>query len=711
MDNYIILKNLIIVLLATTATITAESRNEIQQSTSDQEFVKQVVPMPKAVVTLKDTDVIEEIMRFIEEGSKAFNLSDSDDIVAILGNTGAGKTTFTHFIAADNDLLTSVKADPDDDWSNLYVIEDEYDKISKPNETTISKTIVPELVIDENGISWYDCPGFSDTRNTTVEISSTFFINQIIEHAKRIKIIFVVNQDSVTPSGSRSDFDTLVKSAVELVQSIAKYKLSVGLIVTKVNAHPTDPSVTIPQYAVAKQAGKFIQDYKAGLTDDDENTRRIKEFLDLLLIQDETGNYTQINAFYRPDQLGPVSQIPLLIQNRIDNRKFTESNLNYTEIEENDFGYTLSKNAQKDVIDLAKLINTNVTKSTENIGDEIISFYEQNLIDFRTLIELKDLLNNASVAMDDLKNLNENVTIEDFVTKIKKFVTDEQVFISKTEIENLLSQQKYLEFLKRVSKEKLPINPNDWIAALQKCIDYISIEGNWYTFLVGFYEDLSEYNIQSNLQLYDVADLAYWGKTGGQRGIRINNNNFKQFLDLQTKYNTLLKNIEVTENKLTTINSVLNITLKHEISYQCDSDAMIVKREYLRLSEINLDYCNSSDIKHLQFYALNTFFTDSGLTFQGDDKEVAMLAYKHVVFMDTVFSLQGNDSTWIPPKQPEPDRQHTAGTPGIPGKAGQNGANFMSLSNTVLYGEHLTINAYAGNASPGQDGGNVLCIL
>lgn len=704
MDNKTVSKLLpvFILLVVTLAKITAGSPTKSESTVSNDLSKNNPQTFAK---TSKKPNAMEETIEFLEEGYKSLNLTQNPDIVVVLGNTGAGKTTFTHFIAADNDQLVSVKAN-DDPYSTDYIIEDNLNKISNRNETTISKTIVPELVTDEEGIAWYDSPGFSDTRNTTVEIAATFFINQVIDHGKRIKMVFVVNYASVTTGLDRTDFDNLVRYSVNLIRNVSNYKLSIALVVTKVEAYPPHSEEPLPQWVIAQRTGTYIENYRQGLMEnvDEEETARAINFLDLLLNKDVTGNYTQIGVFFRPDKEGPLSEIPLLQKNRVETRQMLQNNLNYSEIIPNDFGYTLSAKAQNDIIELSQFINKNVTDSVKNIGEEVVTFFKQKETDVRTLMALRDLFKSAAGAIADLKTVDDELTLKIFLTKIQKFLTDERIFIPKSDIENIFNQQKYLEFLNRVSTKLLPISPNDWIAALQKCFNYISAEENWYTFLVALYDDLSDYNIQKDLELYDVADLSNWGKGGGIRGIFINHYNFKDFVKLQKKYDYLLKDIEVDDTMLATVNSVLNVTLKHVIEYQCEGDKLTVRREYLRLSEIDLGKCGSN-IKHVQFYALNTFFTDSNLNFSGNEKEVAIIANKHVVTTNAVFSLQGEDSTFIPEKQPDPDKKHLAGTPGVPGEPGSNGGSFMALFNEVLNGERLTVNVYGGAGSAGQGGG------
>ncbi|GIY39028.1 uncharacterized protein CEXT_80041 [Caerostris extrusa] len=100
-----------------------------------------------------------------------------------MGNTGGGKSTFTQWIAGDNSKLIAREVQKD---TGEYLIDD-YNRIG--NTTLKSKTIFPDLVVDPaTNTAYYDCPGFSDTRSTSNDIATTYFIKKSSTIAKALKL-------------------------------------------------------------------------------------------------------------------------------------------------------------------------------------------------------------------------------------------------------------------------------------------------------------------------------------------------------------------------------------------------------------------------------------------------------------------------------------------------------------------------------------------
>lgn len=89
-----------------------------------------------------------------------------EDIIIVIGKTGSGKSTLVHYVAGDYSQITAV----DNGEMELEV----YDGLDPQGGTMISatesRTQVPEVVIDENGYQWIDCPGFDDTRSMEIEV-------------------------------------------------------------------------------------------------------------------------------------------------------------------------------------------------------------------------------------------------------------------------------------------------------------------------------------------------------------------------------------------------------------------------------------------------------------------------------------------------------------------------------------------------------------
>ncbi|MCX4084124.1 hypothetical protein N7281_04580 [Rickettsia hoogstraalii] len=167
---------------------------------------------------------IESTFDLLRSGEQEIKLSSEyKDVVLVLGNTGAGKTTFTQWIAGDNNKLIAKEVA---EGTGEFLIEDN-NRIS--NSTIKSKTIFPELVIDTKiNTAYYDCPGFSDTRSTNNDIATTYFIKKIVDYTDSVKMIFVVSYPSVRKGVDRQDFMKLVRHITDLVKDIDKFQNSIA---------------------------------------------------------------------------------------------------------------------------------------------------------------------------------------------------------------------------------------------------------------------------------------------------------------------------------------------------------------------------------------------------------------------------------------------------------------------------------------------------
>lgn len=184
-----------------------------------------------AVISLENVSTsIEETFEFVSKAQNKLNVKKNANIILVLGNTGCGKSTLVHYAAGDFSKIESLEPIG---HQTEYKIQDGLDPDSETEviSTTVSRTLVPEMVIDEDHNIWYDCPGFGDTRNSTIEIATTFLIKSVIESAANMKIVLVVNYDSVTESHDRQDFDRLLSHATQLLKNIKLFQSSISLVV------------------------------------------------------------------------------------------------------------------------------------------------------------------------------------------------------------------------------------------------------------------------------------------------------------------------------------------------------------------------------------------------------------------------------------------------------------------------------------------------
>ncbi|XP_018011522.1 uncharacterized protein LOC108668780 [Hyalella azteca] len=333
--------------------------------------------------TSTNNSEISRTFQLLDEGEEKIQLSERyRNITLILGNTGAGKSTFLQWFAGDNDKLIAKEIRA---GTGEYLIDDD-DRIG--NSTIKSKTIFPELVVhSEMDDAYYDCPGFSDTRSFSMEIATTYFIKKVADFAERVKLVFVVSYPSVRKGVDRQDFMKLLRHATDLINDIDKFRHSIAIMVTKVDNMlikvGSDYSL-VPDEVVIGTIGDFLEEVKQGLVErlggvsvHDERKKfyvQALKFVNTLLIKDGE-QFLRIGMFRRPDGPGPLSNITLLQQGKEHVGKIVNENLVFVTTSAGDFGYTISDTSKVDIGELIEGINNNVWSNLRTFSALMQDYY------------------------------------------------------------------------------------------------------------------------------------------------------------------------------------------------------------------------------------------------------------------------------------------------------------------------------------------------
>ena len=121
-------------------------------------------------------------LEFLEEGDSLIELS-SIELVLVVGNTGAGKSTLVQFFAGSDSDGDGCKLESYKKGRSYLIRDIGCYQISRME--TVSKSISPELVTHQSrGLRLYDCPGFSDTRNQElyIEVGNAFFMRKMADY-------------------------------------------------------------------------------------------------------------------------------------------------------------------------------------------------------------------------------------------------------------------------------------------------------------------------------------------------------------------------------------------------------------------------------------------------------------------------------------------------------------------------------------------------
>ena len=159
------------------------------------EVVQEMLRNPSKSYTLEQK--IECITACIREGDDAAMEAHGEDIVVILGNTGAGKSTFVNWLHGCKMQQVKKNKVPGLKGTGKVVIVapgTEPTEIMAIGHSKASMTFIPGIQRDSNFV-YVDCPGFLDNRGSSVNVANATNIKLTVSRAKTVK----VRRQSSTP--------------------------------------------------------------------------------------------------------------------------------------------------------------------------------------------------------------------------------------------------------------------------------------------------------------------------------------------------------------------------------------------------------------------------------------------------------------------------------------------------------------------------------
>ncbi|CAH1406501.1 unnamed protein product [Nezara viridula] len=664
--------------------------------------------MDKTEVKNTNSTLIKNIYDFLKNGDKQIKYSPSKDIVLLLGNTGSGKSTLTHYISGNAHKLLSQEVE---EGTGEYVIVDQQDKISSAS-TIVSQTIYPDLVEDATtNTIYYDCPGFSDTRSAAHEIAATYFIKKVIDSASAVKMVFVVSHHSVTRGADRQDFILMLQHATDFIKQMDKFKNSIALVVTKIenryigNKLVSDEKVinTIGHYL--EQAKRDIDEHPemvntAGKSSDSKE--KVLSLLDIFLSKGENGQYTRIGIFRKPNEAGSISDIELMKQGKISLENLTNKNIQFIKVTDNDFGYTISAKSKVHISGLTEEINKTIVKQLLDIGREV---KEHCIAQEGKNSDLENLISTFQNLREPFSKLQESaikdtITPEMFIREIDTYIKNSKISISDQYIQAVQKEGDYINFLNLVSNKSIKNHKSSLLAAgLSNLTEYLNESHLFYNVLKSMHQRLSAFDIQKNRNKYNTIHVNEL-KDLFQSSI---------FIEIDTifKEHSHMKEMKLGTSKLKLLNKVLDETLKYQIKIiNPKIDKVIVRGVNVQLSDLS-DLLNNNDIKFLEIYALNKMFIDTNFDLTGREIQMTIVA--------PVWEVIGNQSIILDGKpgmdhSPSKARSGTGygenGFDGRPGEPGGPAGHFIGIGKHFINEEYLHISANGGNGGSGQDGGD-----
>ncbi|XP_069673870.1 uncharacterized protein [Periplaneta americana] len=643
---------------------------------------------------------IENIFKLLKEGGKLKNISPGADSVLFLGNTGAGKSTLTQFIFADNNTLESVEVSEGD-----FIIEDG-NKISK--STFLSHTFVPELVSEnETCTQSYDCPGFSDTRSTCHDIASTHFIMKLAESGGRVKIILTVNYSSVRIGVDRQDFVTLVKHVTQFIRNITKYKDGIALVVTKVDnifARKENAYTLVPDDVVINGIAKFLTEFKQHIKDMNYCENAIA-LVDTLLFK-EGGKYTRIALFRRPDQAGPLSRMSLLQDEKNSIKTLIQNNIKFTEVGRDDLGFTVSERSRNIINDFKETIIEEISKSMCNIVEELKAYYhdkEEEMKDVSQFVDEMDesikYLTAMYAEISELKHPKQLVRI------VSETFRKLQVTIEMEDLHAIEKFVNYWSFLETVTERELATTPSQWGYYVVSVMNQLKDKKMWYKFLLNLHKKLLWLGFPHNMKIPVTTEELSSSND--------HHYNIETFFSAIEQYDidglNVVRSMLVDEIKLKALNELLDLNLKLELKIEdTGGNNRVASGGVVKVSKLNMSSLPQT-VKSFYIFASDTVVIDEDIVKVGHELELCLLAPRWEVSGTRKIVLDGCEGQPHVPEKAQNgngNSMNTRGGDGNNGVPGGNAGDFFGIGAVFVNGENLTISTQGGNGGRGQAGGD-----
>ena len=183
---------------------------------------------------LSEDDSLAVLSACIEIGQSRAELAKGKTAVMVIGNTGAGKSTFVNYML--NCTLEKVLLAGGE---KVYVVSEKspIKEVMPIGHSKTSCSFMPELAeaIDMNAIV-VDCPGFIDNRGAEISIANAANIKAVMAMANGVTLVLLLNYHSLKADRGRGQLELLkiLEDLFGSIDSAMNYASSMILVVSHV---------------------------------------------------------------------------------------------------------------------------------------------------------------------------------------------------------------------------------------------------------------------------------------------------------------------------------------------------------------------------------------------------------------------------------------------------------------------------------------------
>jgi len=132
----------------------------------------------------------------IDLGKQAARKVKGKHVFIVLGDTGAGKSTFINYVGGCT--MECVRASAMDICGLGWVYRTRDRAIMPIGHGKVSKTFIPHVATDINGFTWVDCPGWVDSRGPEIDIANAVNIRNVLRNARSVRVIVLLSYQGIS---------------------------------------------------------------------------------------------------------------------------------------------------------------------------------------------------------------------------------------------------------------------------------------------------------------------------------------------------------------------------------------------------------------------------------------------------------------------------------------------------------------------------------
>lgn len=653
------------------------------------------------------------IMEFWKEQDKHFDLGTQKQVTLLLGSTGSGKSTTTLF-------LIGAELKSNETSENEFAIIDDGHRISR--DSLISKTLIPDLMVDKAGNAYYDCPGFEDTRPPKYEITIAYFLNKLLTFANSLKLVFVVNYSAVKKNEDRNAFLKFLRNTILLLKDVDQFSDGIAMVVTKASTETirkNGVSIELDDAAMIRKVAHFLREVNTTLSKENDNkdtlpdkrvfNEKAMKFVSTLLIQNGE-KYERIGFFRKAEEAGPLKDMKIFQDEKKYLDKMINEDIKFVPKNNSNFGFAISAESSLHISTLIDdLIDNEILTDITSICDGIKKFYLQQEEQTNDIKALHDKFKIGHQTLSEVKADDTRQFIKQFINAVNSL----EVGVSAVTLNRIAKHMEYVEFLLKVS-EKTPSNSVKFVNQLTDTSNKLESSQKWYRFLMDLHKELSKSDSQND----DTKNAA----TKYQNTIVIRANEMKNVTDIGLEAflkNTNLRSfgdvekLQLNSHALEALKTVLTASFNNKIEKLCSSDNLnlTVTGYNVKISDaVSADCWSEAEI--IEIFALNSVIIDEDIDRKGDGIRLLIVAPTWEVSGDRKIILDGYDGKSPSEKYARNGRgghgSPGKGDDGKPGAPGGTAGTFMGVGNEFINSRLLKIYANGGTGGDGQHAGNGL---